>query len=665
METGQPNYHSKIRLALWAIVLGVLVVAGVIGYRNPQLFKAELTGGSDQTEVQTTLYIPDDYTASPGDTGIIHVKAGVQLKELRAINITFKFDPNKISFLNVLTDDPNDALYGKTATSVTSPASDKYQVVFGTYTVDQAVAAAEDQTLFRLAINIKQEFTQGSAQILKDTLYMTVKDGAEVAITTPTYTPGEIAISGGVMACPTCSEYGDCNPRTGLCECLTGYSGLTCRECAPGYSGYPTCEEAAFDDLAGVILTLSQDTINQLGEAERAQAYSTAYILVNSSAAASAGRTITIEGTTQNIEVSSDCEVVGELVCVEEITADLANKLAVAGVNVTSYPNIPGLLKLTVAVGNADNSLVGITTNSGEVTIVPGVEYTLTLHPTASYRLRVLGKFGSTGAMSELNFSDVSWQPQPVNRLNNEALNGGLLEKGEQTGVTPLYVQIEKTSGPPLDSVNQITVNVPSGPIIEYARIEGADAIERGSRINLSVKVSDVGTIDDIQDMRTSIAASNGNTYEAINSDPNAVWFSMAPFTLAQVETINNAAEEGEENNPENPQEPKNYRIYMIPIEVPQDVNLVDGTYQLVVEITDTAGYVAGKAIPIYIGAGVWGDVNGDSRFNMADVIRAFQISMNSANATIREKGAADVASPKGSINLADVKILFDALQNK
>lgn len=652
METENKKHH----LLIWTLVILGITALSFFGYRNPELFKAELTGGGDQTEVNTTLYIPNDYIAEPGDTGIVHLKAGVTLTELQSINIKFKYDDSKINILNVLTDDSNDAFYNESSVSATNPTDDTFSVVFSFSPNSKNVA--EDQTLFRLAISLKDGFNQGSAQILKDSLYMSVKDGSGTTISAPTYTPGEILISGN-LECPACGEYGACNPKTGICECQPGYDGPTCSWCATGYSGYPNCEEVAFDTLAGLVITLSNDSISQLLEEDREKAYSSVYLFVNSEDATGSER-LEVEGYSIDIpapgdSASTNAEKLSSIINdpdEDPATDDGLKHLLddVAGVNVDTYPNIPGLIKLTASGGNT--TLDGITSNTGEVVIVPAMEYTLTLHPTASYRVRIIGKL-EDGSMQELNFNDVIWQPQPLNRVNNEALNGGLLEKGDTFGVGPVYAQVEKSSGPPVDS-NQITVEVPSGPMIEYMRRIGSSPLVKGGRVTFTVKVSDVDQIGDIQDIRTSIVRSTADTYNGINADGSAIWFTATPFVNEIVISDSGSEEaEGEEAT-------QYFKVYSIPVEIPQNPSLKDGNYKIVLSITDAGNNESNAVSAVSIGNVANGDVNGDGNVNMIDVIMAFQIATGENNSpTASQIQGADMNN-NGSVTMLDVITLFE-----
>ena len=84
--------NSKARWLKPALIaLAVVAVGGLswYAYKNPQLFRAALTGGGDQPTVTTTLYIPNNYAAGPGDTGKIEIKCGVPLTTFGSLDVTF------------------------------------------------------------------------------------------------------------------------------------------------------------------------------------------------------------------------------------------------------------------------------------------------------------------------------------------------------------------------------------------------------------------------------------------------------------------------------------------------------------------------------------------------------------------------------------------------
>ncbi len=309
----------------------------------------------------------------------------------------------------------------------------------------------------------------------------------------------------------------------------------------------------------------------------------------------------------------------------------------------TGYPN---------CVLNIFDSLLSIEL---EVEEYPG-ENAVTVHPTDSLGMVAMGTFddGAGGTTEQiLNFRDVTWIAEPVNRLNDAALAAGRLERGDAPGVAEVFVEAQR----PDDSIvrsNTLSVNVPAGPLIEYARIIGSATEERGGRFNLSVKVSDADEISDIQDMRTLIVRSEFDTYNEINSDPNKVVFSTDPFTANEVEVINEEAEGGEE-----PQDDLQYfKVYSINVDVPENAQLTDGAYKLLLEITDTQGRLATAVLPIYIGAPATGDVSGDGQLSPLDVALAFQIANGELDPTENQLQAANMDGVDG-VTLFDVVLLF------
>jgi hypothetical protein len=669
------------------IVLGIAVLGavGYIGYTNPTLFTASITGGTAQA-VTTDLYISTDYKANAGESDYIAVKAGKDLANLTSpLIVTFVAPSSMIQMVSVNTD--GTALTGATPTT-SSAVSGEFTVSFNSFTMIPAVS--KDTVLFKILVSLNSSLNQGDTVIITSKAGIansSLKEGPTPPITTarvPTFTDGKITIGTVGDACKTvtCGDHAACDQTTGTCTCFKGYSTkYLCNACDDGYTGFPNCKLDVLKNIIGVVLTLNNDALTSFSPAEHTKAYSSAYVMINSSAAV--GKTITVE----SVSVLIPAYVPGTLAEVDKIKSITDNLktaigniagVTVAKVTTSTGEEIPGLLKLTASVGNADNSLDGITTNSGDVIIVPALESTITLLPTSSYQTRVIGK-NSDGTILELNFNSITWMPQPVNRLSDTALKGGLLEKGDKGGVTPLYAEVKKADDTTIDS-NNITVEVPAGPVIEYTHIIGSDPITRGGRVSLSVKVSDIDQISDIKDIRTSIVRPSDPayvTYPEISNDTKAVWFTATPV-ISGVTTTNTGTQPSAGTTPATGSAPatpstpsiptaaENYRIYSIPVEIPQDVNMIDGAYTLLVQITDVAGHMATAVLPnLKIGAVATGDVDGDGKVTMLDVIAAFQIANGTnANPTQSQLQAADL-DQNGKVTMLDVINLFNKINNQ
>ena len=685
----QQKPHRVVRNSLIVLAMLVFTAAGYMSYRNPTLFTAAITGGADAS-VDTDLYISTDYKSNAGESDYISIKAGKAMTNLSALRVTFTAPSSMVDMVSISKDGM--VLQGASFTTST-PGTGQFSVIF---TIPSPIATVSDNAvLFKMLVSLKSTLNQGDTVVISRVDNSVNSRITENAITrVPTFTDGKITIGTTEDVCKTknCGEHAACDQTTGNCVCFKGYDQTyLCNACSSGYTGYPDCKVDVLSNVTGIVLTFSKDTISKLTMPDRVQAYSSAYVLINSSAAASTAaivgpplipaktNTITVDGQPVNLESSP--AGANEKAKVIDLADDLATKLEglvidinpdpgittnVRIVNVLKYPNIPGLLKLTATVDNPDGSLDGITTNSGEIIIVPGLEKKIVLNPAASYQLRVIGKNNIDTDVSalDINFNNLKWQPQPVNRLDSSALAGGLLEKGDKSGVTPLYAQVEKANGSKIDS-NQITVEVPSGPIVEYIHIVGSDPIVRSGRILLSTKISDVDQISDIKDIMTSIVRSTQTTYAGIQGDASAVWFTATPVITEVAATENGTQEtpaEGEEEPPATPVT-ENYRIYSIPVEVPQDENMTDGPYKLILELTDNAGHVASSVLPINIGAVATGDVDGNGKVNMLDIIAAFQIA-NGTNTTPTQSQlqAADL-DKNGKVTMLDVITLFNQLK--
>jgi hypothetical protein len=666
-----------MRNVLIAFVVIGLGVISFLAYKNPQLFQAALTGGTTKT-VTTHLYIPSDYKAPAGEQGAVEVMAGKAMGDVTVIDLTLSFDKSKVSLLSV---EGGSSLTSGSYTLVTPSASEgKFRF---TLTLSSATDFSVNDKLAKIYVSLASGLSSGDkVSLIKDSLTITA---ADPAITTATYTAGQITVgTGSSDLCKNidCGKHGTCNPVDGKCVCDKGYDiAYLCNACSAGYSGYPDCKVSTVGDVKGIILTLDDETLGKLDTAELDKAWTSAYMMINSTKAAGALIALESEPVAKIVPTCTDAAALTEKAKVECMVDDpngdgtttdgLASILeAVPGVNVTTYPTVPGLIKLTAGTGNADNSMEGITSSSGEVLVLAGMDYTIKLHPTSSYQTRVVGKNGSDSDVTylDLKFDDVKWMPQPTDRLKKSSLSGGLLERGDKTGQTPLYVALSMTDGSTLDSINKLTIDVPSAPIIEYMRRIGSKPIEKGGRINLSVKIYDAEKITDIKDIRTSIVRTTGTTLTAINNDSSAVWFTATPYMSevtvtdsgTQTSTKTTTAPGTSTTTTKSTSTALNYKIYSIPIDVPQDANMTDGSYKLLLEITDTDSRVTAGIMDITIGAVATGDVDGSGSVNMLDVIKAFQIA-NGATATQTEVQAADLNND-GKVTMLDVITLFNQL---
>jgi len=676
----QKNKKSWLKPTLIALVAVAALVLTWVAYKNPQLFRAAITGGEATPPVTSTLYIPTDYYAGSGDSGEVAVKAGIAFTNLKSLDITFNFSSN-ISILtpqNNLLGKQGDALYNVAAT--VTQTTNSYRVIYSN--LSAGLSPAQNAILFRLPVSLASNLSDGTpVEILNSgTLAVsqdTNNDGTAEPISNPTFSAGRITISATATCLNDCGSYGACNFENRKCDCNPGYDGPSCNRCATGYTGFPNCTLDIFGDLKGVILTLSPDTISLLPAAERLKAFSSVYVIVNPPPQGVDPGIMVVEGAAPfglSLTGNNKLEQVQDAatIIVSSIS-DLNN--GIVGVNAALVQDMPGVVKLTATSANPDGSLNGITTTAGYITIVPAMDYTLTLLPTSSYKVRVIGEWvydqllpveRHETEVKDLSYTDVTWLPQPTNRLNSAALAGGLLEKGDDVGKAPLYIVVKRSEGSPTIRSNQILVEVPAGPVIEYARIVGAAAIEQGSRINLSVKVSDVDKISDIEDIRTSIVRSSLNTYGEISGDNGAVWFTATPFvdqvvvkenvTTAPVETEGGQAPATPAATPAG----NNYRIYEIPVEVSRDTNLADGPYKLLIVITDVADHESVAVIPITIGAVLKGDMNNDGFVNLIDLRQSLQFAQNpKLSPTPAQLQAGDFNSD-AKITLSDVLSLLN-----
>lgn len=668
-------------IALVAVAIGVF---GGFVPGNQRVAHAEFTGGTATSD--KNLYIPNDYIGTSDGTGDILVKAGAGISKLKALDVTFGFDPTKIEIYNVA-DLALEAhkLYGK-GTPTISASNNTFRVNY--VSLSELVLVNANDTLFRLRVHIKSSVVGPTDISIWTTENPTIKkvvepnpDIVDVTYTTPRFRDGKISVLAATCS-PECGEYGSCKPDTKTCECNLGYMGVACKQCAAGYTGYPKCVLDVFSNLKGVILTLSPDTVSKLTVEERKKAYSSVYVIFKAQVTNFAQK---IKLGTAEYDLACISHAPDELAkireCTEVFKGNMEDPDIGPGWKASVVNGMSGVVKLEPQGSGA--TLDGITSTTGDVLVVPGMDYTLVLDPLGSYKTRVIGVLDSTTfaldgvtilssshVVKDMNFNDVKWMPQPTNRLKSSALAGGLLERGDEVGTGPLYVEMEKSDKSKVQS-NQLTVEVPGGPQIDYARVIGAGSIERGARVNLSVKVSDVDTISDIQDILTSIvrptdpSPTKNTTYAEIRADATATWFTENKFVdVSKVITENVTVPATPPATPPVTPAAGNYRIYQIPVEIPQDTGLVDGNYKLVLIITDKAGHSSTAVIPLRLGKVASGDVNGDGKISMLDVILAYQISNGKITGTPAQIEAANLDG-KGNVTMMDVVLLFNKVNKK
>lgn len=668
------NHKFLIKVLIWAVVLLGIGVVGYYASQRMELLRADLTqvGNISQSNLDSTLYIPDNYTAtSPQSANTVAVMVGGTgiAEQILSIQAHFTYDPNElfIDSLNCLDSVIGNPVLDLCQVFEVDPDENRLEVQIALL---GGVSVNVGDTLFKIRLAVRDNLQEGTLISLPN-IFLELKDPGTVLIPgVGTIATGRITIVTAEEEDPceniNCGAHGQC--VNGVCVCETGYDGDFCETCAPGYAETPDgeCEPAAFEDLTGIVLSLADAEINQLIGEEKEDAFSTAYVMVNSSQAA--GYMLTVQGVNVPIVVDGalDC-VADELACINDIIrhdtdglldalpANVVDGLGNPLVSVTEMPDMPGVIKIEPTNYDA-TGWIDISTTAGGVKVLPGMEEVIVLHPTDEIRLQAVGKF-SDGSAQPIGFDQVQWLPQPVNQLDNSALDGGILKRGDVPGTTSLKVVVEKTDAPDINS-NVIAVNVPAGPVIDYVRRIGMGSIVQGSRINLRAKVSDVHEISNIQDISTSIVRSDFDTYEDIDQDPNAIWFTATPF-VDEVEILESDEEGGEGEGEGEDEGGDYYRIYSIPVDVPYDVNLIDGHYKLVLEITDMANYTAANVLPIYIGELASGDVDGDGQLSMLDVILAFQIVNGSYSPTPEQLRAADMNND-GDVTMLDVVLLFN-----
>ena len=444
--------------------------------------------------------------------------------------------------------------------------------------------------------------------------------------------------------------------------------------------------QVTVNKIAGLRVTFDKGTEALLPAATVKNAHKSVIIAIHDPEAA--GQSFYIEGQQVLIELpagtyKSNISKIDAIV--NDGTYGLASKIAALNnsvsqpiVQVTTVNGYPGMLILQPLNQNYDsnsdsiedideNGIIDVSTTALEknVSILPTYNNAIPLPASKTYGMMVMAQYDN-GATKLLPPTQFTWINTPVNYLQQASLDSGLLKMGEISGTSTVVARYENADGSMVHS-NYLTVTVDSGPVIEYVRRIGSIAVTKGSRINLQTKISDVNTITDITSISTSLVYSNFNTYQQINEDAGAIWFTAIPF-LNEVALVDQGATtpaEGDGSSSTPQPVALQYKTYNIPVEIPADNNLFDGVYKLIISVSDAANHTLNYVYPIRIGELAGGDVNGDGTVNMIDVILAFQIAAGiNKSPTPAQLQAANVDG-MGGVTLVDVILLFNKVTNK
>jgi hypothetical protein len=406
--------------------------------------------------------------------------------------------------------------------------------------------------------------------------------------------------------------------------------------------------------VSGLTIALNEATQQKIPSYVKQAAYKSVLFIVHNPNIA--GKSVNIEG--QQIPITlpdgtyeNNLEKVGAII--DEIQGQIALQNP-SLINVKRLTDLPGVLVLEPTSANTNGIIdISTTATADQATIVPNFSAGLNLPANETYGLMVVANYNN-GRTKRLLPTDVTWMNTPVNYLDSAMLATGLLKRGEKTGTSTIYAEFKNADESAINS-NLLTVTVESGPVIEYARIIGSGAIMKGGQINLQMKVTDVDTIADIQDINISLVKSEFNTYNEINADSGAVWFTATPYP-DQI-TVEEESATADGVTPAAPSAPV-FKIYDIPADIPYDAGLFDGQYKLIISITDTNNNTLNYVYPIYIGEVASGDVDGNGVINMIDVIYAFRIAAGTVTPTQSQLQAADV-NGDGGVTMIDVILLF------
>ena len=446
--------------------------------------------------------------------------------------------------------------------------------------------------------------------------------------------------------------------------------------------------QVTVNKISALRVTFDKGTENILPATTVENAYKSVVVAVHDPQAA--GQSLYIEGQQVLIELpagtyNSDISKVDAIV--NDAVTGLAAKIAALNnsvpepiIQVTSVDGYPGMLILQPLNQDYDsngdsiedideNGIVDISSTAFEehVSVLPTYTSAIPLPASATYGLMVVAQYDN-GATKILGPTEFTWVNTPVNYLEQGSLDSGLIRLGEHTGTSTVVANYENADGSVVRS-NYLTITVDSGPVIDFVRRIGSTPVNKGSRITLQTKISDINTIADITSISTSLVYSNFNTYQQINADAGAVWFTAMPF-LNEVQTVDQGSTEEEVTEGDSAATQPvtttlNYKTYNIPIEIPADANIFDGVYKLILSVTDASNHTLNYVYPIRIGEIAGGDLNEDGVVNMVDVILAFQIAAGINKSPTPAQLVAANADGIGGVNLVDVILLFNKVTKR
>lgn len=166
-------------------------------------------------------------------------------------------------------------------------------------------------------------------------------------------------------------------------------------------------------------------------------------------------------------------------------------------------------------------------------------------------------------------------------------------------------------------------------PEIEYAKFVGNAGIAKGARETLYLKVSDLDTIDDLFEIETQLIKGE---YDSVDDIPATA----QTFDIADEDNSieSEATQSGTEETSDGETQSVYTRLFKIPIFIPEYSELTDGTYTLLVTITDTRMESSNGAnqiqtvLSLEVGdtVSISGDITGDGTVDMIDAIQALRI---------------------------------------